>query len=105
MRKRSGIELALSTSRWGTGGRPTPRATRPVGLGDLRREGDDALEAGLDVAEVGLRAVGGAARGGRWFDVGDRWGLDLAHGTRFLSSRLDGAAALWADPYGRRNGL
>src|SRR3954468_12149391 len=26
MRKRSGIDAALSTSRWGTGGRPTPRA-------------------------------------------------------------------------------
>ena len=59
------------------------RATLFVGLGDLGGEGDDAFEARLDL----------------------RWCLNRAHGTRFLSLMLDGVAALWADPYRRRNEL
>src|ERR1700730_8875603 len=57
------------------------RATLFVGLGDLGGEGDDAFEARLDL----------------------RWGLNRAHGTRFLSLMLDGVAALWAGPHRRRN--
>ena len=51
------------------------RAASPVGLGDLGREGDDALEARSDLLGANLlRSARGPCRGG----------LYLAHCTRFL---------------------